>query len=105
MSFIQSQLAATTLDQVSLNAIKYNIENGSKSGALPIALVAGAGAYYALSKSIQEKGLALSNGHWNVLSTISATIIGYAVWNESISDKQLAGIGLGVVSLYLMNGY
>jgi len=96
MSFINSQVAATAFDQISLNAIK--------AGFPGIVFITGGLAYYSLSGAIKIGGMGMGNAFWNVLSTISGTIIAHFVWNEEISNKQMLGIGFGAVSLFLMDG-
>lgn len=91
-----SYLLPTIADQITLNAIKADVHP-----LIPI--ISGSFAYYFLNNAIKEHGLARANATWNIHSTIFAFVSGYYFWQESITPKQFAGIGLGVLSLHLMN--
>ncbi len=94
MGILTSQLLPTLLDQVSLNLLKVYPA---------LALVTGGLAYYTLGGAVRTSGLGVSNTTWNVLSTILGITTGYLAWGESISTRQLAGVLLGSLSLYLLN--
>ncbi len=94
---MESRLLATFFDQLSLNAIKADV-------SIPIIFLLGGSAYSALRAAVAKDGIALANGNWNVLSTIGGVLWGYFYWGEALNAKHFMGIGLGCVSLYLMNG-
>jgi multidrug transporter EmrE-like cation transporter len=98
-----SLLGAVVADQAALSTIKLDVTQNIPY-FIPLTFVFGGLAYYFLSDLIKTKGMAISNGMWNVLSTIFGTIIGFMLWKENISFKQFIGISIGLISLYLMNG-
>jgi len=83
------------LDNLSFNLIKAdNSEAAAITGAL---------AYYSLAKIVKQQGMALANAKWNVYTTILGIIVGTVVWHEELTEKKIAGLGLAVIGLYLMN--
>lgn len=93
---MELQIQPTILDTVALTLLKRE--------QLLLGALAGGFAYYSLHKSIEVSGMAKSNASWNVMSTMLATGVGVMVYNESLTQKEMLGIGLGAISLYLMNG-
>jgi multidrug transporter EmrE-like cation transporter len=53
---------------------------------------------------MKVKGLAKSNASWNLISTMSGTAIAVLWWKEELTQKELLGIALGCIGLYLMDG-
>lgn len=93
---------ATVLDTTALTALKYG---GTTNSSLFFAggVLAGAAAYYTMGAVITISGQAKGNTMWNVYSTIASTLIGYFIWQEDISPKNLLGIGVSCFGIYLMN--
>lgn len=103
MSAFQAQVIASALDQGALNLVKYNQQQ--PSGGLPAAaaFITGGAAYLALAPSMKEVGLANSNLSWNLISSILGLMAGVYIWKEEISDRAKLGIGLGLLSLWLID--
>lgn len=104
-SFYQAQYISTALDQISLGIIR-SIEKNDENRQLKLAVgfTAGGLAYVNLQKAMEKKGEGISNAYWNVLSTIAGTGVGVMVFSEKLTQKQVLGIVLGCISLYLMDG-
>lgn len=60
-----------------------------------------AGLVFALS--LKYEGMAITNVLWIAISIVLVTLIGYFTFNENIAPIQLAGIGVIVVGLVLIN--
>lgn len=101
--YYKSQLMATGFDQSALYFMQSGIRDKSE-GTKIFGAVLGGFAYYSVGSAMEQHGLGKSNGTWNVLSTVAGTVIGYFAFNEEITQKQMLGIGLGIVALYLMDG-
>ena len=98
-----SLLGAVAGDQLALNTIKYDIVHNTNI-FLPLTLIFGGLAYYSLSNMIRKRGIGITNASWNVLSTSCGVFIGFLIWGEQVSMKQMIGCIFGIVSLYLMDG-
>lgn len=51
---------------------------------------------------LKQRNLGLTNGLWNVLSTVMVVIVGYFAFKEELSIKEVIGIILGIFSLVLL---
>jgi multidrug transporter EmrE-like cation transporter len=99
---MESQLRATAFDQLALNTIK---ANGDDSGRLKLlTFLFGGCAYVSLSDAVHKQGLGVSNSFWNVLSSASGIALGYCLWGEQFTNRQMLGLALGLSGLYLMDG-
>lgn len=92
------------LDSAALILIKESVLTGSKQ-TLVLASVVGGCAYLTLGDVMRRTGsMGLSNGSWNLLSTASATIIGVMVYKEALTQRQMIGLALAALSLWLLDG-
>ncbi|MBT4121124.1 MAG: EamA family transporter [Candidatus Magasanikbacteria bacterium] len=55
-----------------------------------------------LTFSLKYEGVAITNIIWVALSIIGMTLIGYFVFNESITALQFAGIGIIIIGITLI---
>ena len=53
--------------------------------------------------SLRYETMTVMNVLWDVMSDIIVTLIGLFVLKEVVTTKKLAGIGFGVVALYLLS--
>ena len=79
----------------------YSLHKNPLYLAATVALFGAAGFFFA--KSLKYEGMAITNVLWISLSIIIATIIGYFAFKENIAPIQLAGIGVIVIGLILIN--
>ena len=96
-------LLPSVLDQAALSTFKAGGESPSPVTIL-VGTVLGGLAYYNMNVVIQSKGMGLGNAQWNVLSTILGVGVGTLVFKEVLESKQIMGILLATVGLYLMDG-
>jgi multidrug transporter EmrE-like cation transporter len=102
MNAIQSELLASGLDQSALHLLKYSQTTDSTAAVLGAATVGGL-AYLALGQAMRQQGLGSSNLSWNLISSGLGVATGALVWGETFSNEAKLGIGLGLLSLYLIN--
>ncbi len=55
------------------------------------------------SRMIASQGQAIANTNWNIMSTTANAVIGVIFWGETLTQKQLSGILLGCIGMYLIN--
>lgn len=54
-------------------------------------------------KGLSYEGMGIINSRYNVLSTVLICLIGYFVFDEKISNKQILGIIMSVVGIALLH--
>jgi drug/metabolite transporter (DMT)-like permease len=54
-------------------------------------------------KALDYNGLVVMNMLWDILSDILVSIVGFVVFKEVLSDSQIAGLLLGVLSVFLLS--
>lgn len=115
MNHIQSELIASLFDVSTLNLMKKSISELSKSDIkngkwshgdiyFYVALITSMISYYSLYPAMSNIGEGRANLNWNIISSSLGIITGYYIWNEKFTSKNIMGIVLGIVSLYLLNG-
>lgn len=102
MTFYNKQFISTGLDIAALTALKAGAVSGQQ-GLEYLGAGLGGFAYYNIGGAIKEKGQAVSNAYWNVLSTLASVVIGIFYWKEELDKSKLIGVGLGVASLYFLS--
>jgi drug/metabolite transporter (DMT)-like permease len=93
----------TLLDLVALTSLKASLLRNSAL-LYGIGVLSGAAAYAIVGGLTIFQGQAVANTNWNILSTISSTLVGALLWGENLTKTQALGIGLSCISFYLING-
>ena len=55
-----------------------------------------------LLKTLEYEGIGMINFFWNIFSTIGGFLIGIYLFNETINHKQVIGILLSFIGLYIV---
>lgn len=85
----------------SVNILKYADKNNNE-GLRLLGSLLGGWQYYHFSQGLGEGSVVRRNIIWDVISDVLVTITGVFLWGEQISSKQMVGIGLSLVGIYLM---
>lgn len=80
---------AVLLDQAALHIANF-----------PLKFALGGFAY--VNIAMFDKSVGVANAYWNVISTLSAFVLGGELWGAGAS--KWAGVAFVVVGLYLLNG-
>lgn len=54
--------------------------------------------------TVKEERLAIVGTLFSVLSLIGTAILGMTIFGETLSNKEWFGVGLGVISIFLLSG-
>ena len=84
-----------------LIAKKWNLNNNPIYLSAVVFLFGLVGFLFA--SSLKYEGMAIMNILWISFSVITITFFGYFIFKENISFMQLAGIGIIVIGLFLVN--
>lgn len=79
---------------------KYNVDKNIYYfiiGAIMYIIIA-----YLISLLFSYESIGVANYSWNILTTISAFIIGYMFFNEKINIMQSIGIIFGAIGIFLV---
>jgi multidrug transporter EmrE-like cation transporter len=90
-----SLLEPTLLDLLTIGLLKENHED--------IAFFSGGLAYRILYKLIKSKTISSVQLTWNLLTSSGAILMGILLYKEKLDEKKIAGLGLGLFSIYLLN--
>lgn len=89
----------TILEFIAQILLKYSIKNANYIifGILCYALVG-----YVYYIGLKDNKFATMSMAWHIAMTIGTIFVGYIVFNESYSTKEIIGFILGLVSLFLL---
>ena len=65
-------------------------------------LYAGTGYLFQQAMNTEGSGLAVSNGMWNAFSNVAGALVGVWGFGESLDNRKMLGLGLGVASALLL---
>lgn len=78
-------------------------EGFSRLGPSVVAVLGYCVAFYFLSMSLKQIPLGIAYAIWSGLGTVGSVLIGVMIWRESLGPTTLAGIGLIVVGVVILN--
>ena len=90
----------TFLELLAQILLKYGLNNKliSYFGILTYAIVG-----YVYYLALKENKFATISMSWHLVMTIMTIIIGYFIFNENYSKKEVIGFIFGIISLYLLH--
>lgn len=89
------------LDVASVNILKYADKN-SNEGVRLLGSALGGWQYYYFSQGLGEGSVIKRNIIWDIISDVLVAISGTLLWNETLSNRQMVGIALSLVGIYLL---
>ena len=78
-------------------------EGFSRFGPSVVAVLGYCAAFYFLSLSLREIPLGIAYAVWSGLGTVGSVLLGVLVWREALGSAHLAGIGLIVAGVVVLN--
>ncbi len=78
-------------------------EGFGRLGPSVVAVLGYCAAFYFLSLSLREIPLGVAYAVWSGLGTVGSVLLGVLIWREALGLAHLAGIGLIVAGVVVLN--